>query len=878
MKKLRFIWLFVLLAFLSACVSQEDILAILDDAKYQVDVIPMTENDLDLIKQIKVDNYTVHVAWTSDKVDVIDQQGNVTRPSFEEGSQLVTLVATLSIGGESITRSFLVLVPALDPVVLVTVTFDTLGGTAVAPQTLDAGMTLLPYTAPVKAGFVFTGWFLDEELETAFNEEAPVMESLTLYAGYEVASYAVTFNTDGGSAIEPLFVDHGLTVNLPQNPTKEGYTFEGWYTNVGLTEAFDPQTEVTQALTLYAKWTLNMYVVTFDSNEGTAVQVQEVNHGHVALLPAAPTKVGYTFDGWYSDEALTLAFDFDTLITANITLYAKWTLNTYEVTFDSNEGSLVNPQTVNHGDKATEPQDPIKVGYTFDAWYTDEALTVAFDFDTPIIQALTLYAKYTLNSYQVTFDANEGSLVNPQTVNHGEKVTKPADPTKDGFDFVNWYSDMDLTVLYDFDTPVTQVITLYAKWEEVIVSFDVIFESNGGSTVATQNIVEGQKATLPANPTKDGYDFVNWYSDVDLTVLYDFDTPVNATLTLYAKWEEAVAVPEGTAITTPQEFMTATTNTSASSVFYLANDIDFTDVVWNQTGSGAYFRGTLNGNGKTISNITIVGAAANTYTGIFQRVDGATIYDLTIDTITVSQGRAGALIGRVETNTVTINDVVVKNATINGSDSNGNGILIGNASLGVIMNRVTIENSSVETTTKNVGAVIGRADHIVHVTDLYVKNSSARSSANSTDAGIGGVVGYTNAATVDIVFTRVVLENVELIGRSSGSLIGYYRVGKMTVNDSLTEVTFTPIPGEGTRYNGVIGRRDDNTSTTLPVFNHYYGIFYNMAVHSQTIQLPNEFIVTSDDLNLTWWDTNIVAFSQSALWSFNTQSNFYILD
>ena len=80
MKKLRFIWLFVLLAFLSACVSQEDILAILDDAKYQVDVIPMTENDLDLIKQIKVDNYTVHVAWTSDKVDVIDQQGNVTRP------------------------------------------------------------------------------------------------------------------------------------------------------------------------------------------------------------------------------------------------------------------------------------------------------------------------------------------------------------------------------------------------------------------------------------------------------------------------------------------------------------------------------------------------------------------------------------------------------------------------------------------------------------------------------------------------------------------------------------------------------------------------------------------------------------------------------
>lgn len=140
----------------------------------------------------------------------------------------------------------------------------------------------------------------------------------------------------------------------------------------------------------------------------------------------------------------------------------------YTVTFNTDGGSSVDSQIVDKGEKATKPSpDPTKIGYTFVNWYQEAAFTNVFNFNSAINADTTIYAKFTINEYTVTFNSNGGSEVAAQTVEYDSKATKPADPTKDGYTFDNWYSDEELTTVFDFDTKITANKTLYAKWTEV---------------------------------------------------------------------------------------------------------------------------------------------------------------------------------------------------------------------------------------------------------------------------------------------------------------------------------------------------------------------------------------------------------------------------
>ena len=154
------------------------------------------------------------------------------------------------------------------------------------------------------------------------------------------AKYTVTFNTDGGSSVESQTVESGKTATKPAtNPTKSGYTFKGWFSDAACTKTFDFNTAITNNTTIYAGWTKNSdptpdptpgtkYIVLFNTNGGSSVASQTVASGAKAARPAVdPTKSGYTFKGWFSDSACTTAFDFNTAITKNITIYAGWTKN-----------------------------------------------------------------------------------------------------------------------------------------------------------------------------------------------------------------------------------------------------------------------------------------------------------------------------------------------------------------------------------------------------------------------------------------------------------------------------------------------------------------------------------------------------------------------
>ena len=211
------------------------------------------------------------------------------------------------------------------------------------------------------------------------------------------------------------------------------------------------------------------YTVTFDSNGGTSVSSQKVKSGGLVSKPSNPTKSGYTFDGWYSDSALTNKWNFSTdVVTYNMTLYAKWIENTvetyYTVTFDSNGGSLVSSQTVKSGGLVSKPSNPTKSGYTFDGWYSNSSLTNKWNFNTDVVTYnMTLYAKWIENSvetyYTVTFNSNGGTSVSSQKVKKGELVSKPSSPTRSGYTFDGWYSDSALTDKWDFAADVVTSIT-----------------------------------------------------------------------------------------------------------------------------------------------------------------------------------------------------------------------------------------------------------------------------------------------------------------------------------------------------------------------------------------------------------------------------------
>ncbi|MCR4740070.1 MAG: carboxypeptidase regulatory-like domain-containing protein [Lachnospiraceae bacterium] len=144
----------------------------------------------------------------------------------------------------------------------------------------------------------------------------------------------------------------------------------------------------------------------------------------------------------------------------------------------------------------------------------------------------------------VTFMSRE-SVFKTLTVESGQTISKPSDyPTMEGKTFQYWYSD-DPSVEYDFSTPVTSDITLYAKWKEqgsAQIKYTVRFDSKGGSYIYPQTVNAGERAIVPDEPLKKGFNFGGWYTDPDCSLAYDFDAEVNSDTVLYAKWTEAADV------------------------------------------------------------------------------------------------------------------------------------------------------------------------------------------------------------------------------------------------------------------------------------------------------------------------------------------------
>ncbi|RAI93586.1 putative repeat protein (TIGR02543 family) [Paenibacillus pabuli] len=420
------------------------------------------------------------------------------------------------------------------------VTFESNGGTEVASQSISYGKLAALPESPSRKGYTFAGWYTDVQLSHAFTfESTAVTEALTLYAKWIPDQYTVTFDTNGGSSIDSLTVDYGSHLSSPAEPTKQGYTFGGWYVDSAFSTLFDfSTTSIVSDTTIYAKWNINTYTVQFESNGGTIVNDAIVNYDSLVPPSTAPTRSGYTFMGWYSDPELLSFFDLDTsTITSDTILFAKWSNLVYTVQFDSNGGSTITEEIVEYGNTVKAPSNPTRTGYTFDGWYTDATFNTLFEFGSvPITTDTVLFARWIKDAMTVTFDTYGGSAIADITAGYGDTIIAPPAPEKAGYFFVGWYIDDTLTTRFDFNTPITSNLTLYADWSSQV--YTISFVTYGGSTLSDVYVKYNDKITAPTPPTRSGYTFVNWYVDSGLETLFDFDhTAVTSDLMLHAKWK-----------------------------------------------------------------------------------------------------------------------------------------------------------------------------------------------------------------------------------------------------------------------------------------------------------------------------------------------------
>ena len=489
------------------------------------------------------------------------------------------------------------------------VVFNTDGGSKVPSQTITEGFAIVEPKAPVKEGYEFKGWLLNG---VPYDITTKVTMNIELKANFVKAGseeekpkevYTVTFNTDGGSNVSSQKVAEGNKVTKPSNPSKAGYTFAGWTLNGN---SYNFNTTVTKNITLVATWTKN-YTVTFNTDGGSNIAKKEVAKGSKVTKPSNPSKAGYTFTGWTLNG---VAYDFNKAVSQDITLVATWYKNN-TVTFNTDGGSQVASQSIAKGGKATKPGNPSKAGYTFASWTLNGK---AYDFNTVVSQDITLVATW-IKNYTVTFNTDGGSSVAKQEITSGSKATKPGNPSKAGYTFTGWTLNGKA---YDFNTVVSQDITLVATW---VKNYTVTFNTDGGSSVAKQEIASGSKATEPTNPSKAGYTFTGWTLNGKA---YDFNAAVNQDITLVATWVKNYTVT----------FNTDGGNQVASQTVASGNKVNKPS---NPSKAGYTFAGwTLNGatydfNAAVNQDITLVATWKEvTYTVTFNTNGGNSIANQTI--------------------------------------------------------------------------------------------------------------------------------------------------------------------------------------------------------------------------------------------------------
>jgi uncharacterized repeat protein (TIGR02543 family) len=439
-------------------------------------------------------------------------------------------------------------------------------------QTKTYGVDLtLSSSIPKSLSYEFEYWY-DSVNHVAYNpgDTYTANTDTTLYANWNLILYTVTLDKQNGTGgTSSVQVAYGATMPAATAPTREGYSFQGYYeyTGGGGTQYYNsgmvPATtyESTVDKTIYAHWNIESYTINFDEEGGGAVTNITANYGTAITLPTT-TRAHYVFGGWWSgDNGTGTQRTWTTMpdlgsTGATVTLYAKWTIESYTINFDEEGGDSVSNITANYGAAITLPT-AVRLGYIFGGWWSaDNGTGTQYTWTTmPDLgssgSTTTVYAKWTIESHTINFDEEGGNAVSNITANYGAAITLPG-TSKTGNDFGGWWdgdngtgTQITWSTMPDLNgkaTGANSSVTLYAKW--TLKTYNVYYTKNTTDTVGNmpsdQVKTYGINLTLRSNvPTRTGYTFGWWNtsSDGTGTSYFESDTySANASVTLYAQW------------------------------------------------------------------------------------------------------------------------------------------------------------------------------------------------------------------------------------------------------------------------------------------------------------------------------------------------------
>lgn len=370
------------------------------------------------------------------------------------------------------------------------------------------GATVSAPADPVLADNTFKGW------NPAVS--ATALNSVTYVAQWERNQYTISFDEDGGTAVEDIVGYAGTSVKAPAEPTKLGFTFVGWYED-GATTKYEFSTMPAANVQLKAKWEAvdeTVYTITFDEDGGTAVTDIKATAGTAISAPAEPSKTGYKFVGWYELDSST-AYVFSTMPAANVQLKAKWEAIDYTATFNTGSDAKFPDDTTSktteagYGETVVAPADPVKEGNTFTGWVDADGKPM----DKMPEGGATYTPTWKVNSYTLIF-VKDGEELSRDSVEYGTKIAayEPAAElvAKEGYKHTGWTG---YTALTSDPTMPAQEVVYYATYEAA--DFTATFNSGDGifaegKTTEVVTTAYGETIVVPAVTAPEGYDFAGW--------------------------------------------------------------------------------------------------------------------------------------------------------------------------------------------------------------------------------------------------------------------------------------------------------------------------------------------------------------------------------
>ena len=498
---------------------------------------------------------------------------------------------------------------------------------------------------PTRDGYTFAGWYWHADYSGYTDEQkaadkvdfdqAVTGQTVTMFAQWtkdEVQNETdVLYVANGGKFFDGQEVQQGLTdsdgmMRQPMTPTRDGYTFAGWYWVSDLSVLTEEQKEQNKVdfgqpvtkphVTMYAQWVKNQdeINVLYAANGGQFADGNDTMQGvadsdGVMRQPAAPTREGYTFDGWYwhadysgytDEQKAADKVDFSQPVQSDVNIYAQWTKNAdqneIDVLYAANGGQFATGETFQQGltdsdGMMRQPAEPTRDGYTFAGWYwvsdlsglTDEQKDLnKVDFSQSVAgkEHVTVFAQWTKNQEQndhaVMYVANGGQFATGETFQQGVTdsdgmMRQPAAPTREGYTFDGWYWHADYSGYtdeqkaadkVDFSQPVQSDVNIYAQWtknaDAQAEQITVKFVDNFNGTESSAEVKKGEAVAKPADPTYDGWTFEGWsstlkddegnweYTPVDFSKAVE-DEDRDGVVTYYAFYSENQAAADDTA-------------------------------------------------------------------------------------------------------------------------------------------------------------------------------------------------------------------------------------------------------------------------------------------------------------------------------------------